>query len=146
MAKWSRAWNPYLFSIRVEVWNLQGILDFFPVFPKFKGKYLLSAMFSDIEILNINKVGSKLVLQCSKSHVVFYGLLLFLCTKIGNFREKTLRILLFLAIDCLKFPMIWFLIHRGALKGLFGAFSGKKFKNLLLNFWGGQPHCAIWDL
>ena len=77
-----------LISIRVEVRILLGVLNFFPIFPNFKGKYLLSGMFRDIQILNINKVGSKLTLQGGKSHVVFCGLLLFLCAKIGNFRGK----------------------------------------------------------
>ena len=73
-----------LTSIRVEVRIPHRLLNFFPIFPNFKGKYLLSAMFSDIQILNINKVGSKLALG-GKSHVVFCGFLLFLCAKVGNF-------------------------------------------------------------
>ena len=62
------------------------VLNFFPIFPNFKGKYFLSAKFRDMQILNINKVGSELALQGGKSHVVFCGLLLFLCAKIANFR------------------------------------------------------------
>ena len=85
MAKSSRAHKQDLFSIRVEVQIPHGVLNFFLIFPNFKGKYLLSAMFRDIQILNINKVGSKLPLQGGKSHVVLCGLLLFLCAKIGNF-------------------------------------------------------------
>ena len=72
--------------IRVEVRIPLGVLNFFPILPNFKGKYLLSAKFRDIQILNINKVGSKLPLQGGKSHVVLCGLLLFLCAKIGIFR------------------------------------------------------------
>ena len=74
------------FSIREEVRIPLGVLNFFPILPNFKGKYLLSAKFRDIQILNINKVGSKLPLQGGKSHVVLCGLLLFLCAKIGIFR------------------------------------------------------------
>ena len=84
-------------SIRVEVRIPFGVLNFFPIFPNFKGKYLLSAMFRDIQILNINKVGSKLPLQGGKSHVVLCGLLLFLYAKIGIFRQRILKILPFFA-------------------------------------------------
>ena len=86
MAKSSRALKKPYWTVWVEVWTPPGILNFFSIFPNFKGKYLLSGMFRDIQILNINKVGSKLPLQGGKSHVVLCGLLLFLCAKIGNFR------------------------------------------------------------
>ena len=70
-------------SVRVEVRISLGVLNFFPIFPNFKGKYLLSAMFRDIHILNINKIGFKLPLQGSKSHVVLCGLLLFYVLKLA---------------------------------------------------------------
>ena len=69
--------------IRVEVRITFEALNFFPILPNFKGKYLLSAKFRDIQILNINKVGSKLPLQGGKSHVVLCGLLLFYVLKLA---------------------------------------------------------------
>ena len=86
VAMLSRVWKKSLTSTRVEVRIPLGILNLFSIFPNFKGKYLLSAMFRDIQIWTINKIGSKLTLEGGKSHVVFCGLLLFLCDKIGNFR------------------------------------------------------------
>ena len=68
-------------SLRVEVRMSLGVLNFFPILPNFKGKYLQSVKFRDIQILRINKVGSKLPLQCGKSHVVLCGLLLFYVLK-----------------------------------------------------------------
>ena len=71
----------YLCLLKGRGWNDSQGFDFFPIFPNFNRKYHLSPMFGDIQILNINKVGSELVLQGGQSHLVFCGLLLFLCAK-----------------------------------------------------------------
>ena len=106
------------------------------------GKYFLSAMFSDIHILNINKVGSKLALQGGKSHVVFCGLLLFLCTKTVNLRLKIYGFYPFLHSICLEFPIIRLLMFRRALKGLiFGLFRQKIQKSVTEFLRGSAPLC-----